>query len=181
MSCGCENECCIIDYYCIIKHTPLNTFTDEGNLISSLHLAQEDVKNEIIGEDCYKLLCGQIEADTLTTGMESLIKAIEIALSWKTFEQWLIWYSNVKYGDTVTTKPSDRQNSSAFTNITPEEKAKLVAQAKSRYETYKNIALKDIKELNLSCTPKTNCSPCNDNTNTIMKKGNDLSHLPDIV
>lgn len=182
MSCGCENECCIIDYGCILKHTPLNTFTDEGNLITSLKLAQEDIKNEIIGIECYELLCEQIEADTLTPEMEKLIKAIEIPLAWKTFEQWLIWFAAVKFGDTITTKPTDRQNSSSFTNISPEEKAKLIAQAKSRYESFKNIALKDIKELNLPCTPKENCTPCANSSNPIpLKKENDLSHLPDIV
>lgn len=179
MSCGCENECCLIDYYCIIKHTPLNTFTDESNLITSLKLAQEDIKNEIIGIECYELLCEQIAANSLTPAMENLIKAIEVALSWKTFEQWLLWYSNIKFADSVTTKATDRQNNSAFANIDSVEKAKLIAQAKSRYESYKNIALKDIKELNLPCTPKKECTPCSEAS--AIKNNNDLSHLPDVV
>lgn len=180
MSCGCEDECCIIDYYCITKHTPLNNFTDESDLITSLKLAQLDVKNEIIGVECYELLCEQIDANAITAEMQELIKAIEVALSWKTFEQWLTWYANVKFADSVTTKATDRQNSSAFANIDAAEKAKLIAQANSRYETYKNIALKEIKELNLPCSPKeTDCTPCTNST--AIKKDNDLSHLPDVV
>ncbi len=177
MSCGCEDECCIIDYGCIIKHAPINTFADEGDIIKSLHLAQKDVVNEIIGQECYEILCQEIADNSISPEMASLIKAIEIALSWKTFEQWLIWFANVKYGDSVTTKPTDRQNSSAYTNIDQAEKTRLVAQAKSRYEGYKNIAIKAIKKLNLPCTPK-DCTPCNVQS---IKKGNDLSHLPDVV
>lgn len=180
MGCGCENECCIISYGCILKHTPLNSFTDESDLITSLKLAQDDIKNEILGIECYEQLCQEIADNNVSANMEAVIKAIEIPLSWKTFEQWIIWFSTTTYADSATTKPTDRQNSSAFTNISPEEKSKILAQAKSRYDSYKNTAIKDILALNLPCTPKQDCKPCGGVVKAVTTD-DDFSHLPDIV
>jgi len=175
----CTDGCCFIDYKCITQNTPLNTFADEDDVMQSLLLAQEDVKNEILKEDCYKQLCDAIKGlptTPLDADMLALKEAIILPLAWKTFKWWLFWYSNVTFSDSATETVTDRSGS-AYSNIDDKRKEKLIAQAESRYELFKNKALETIKELNLDCSEDDCTKTCSDD-----KPVDDyLSHLPEVV
>ena len=156
----------------------MNTFADENDVMQSLILAQEDIKKEIL-KDCYSVLCEAIDAAPavpLTPDMMALQDAIKIPLAWKTFEWWLVWYSNVTFSDSASQTVTDRTGS-AFSNIDAKEKEKLIAQAKSRYDMFKDDAITAIKEIGLDCY-KDECQPKCCNAPVI---DDSLSHLPDVV
>lgn len=177
MSCEvCNDGCCLIDFGCIIDNTPLNTLSDETDVMQSLLLAQADMK-KVIQDDCYDELCAAIQSgDPLSTKMEELKNAIKIPLSWLTFSKWLTWYANVTYGDSATTTVTDI-TSNKFANISSIERDALVVRAEGEYERFKNEALKAIKAIGLDCFNDPDCcQKC-----TTPRVDDETSYLPDVV
>lgn len=175
----CNDGCCFIDYKCIVKNTPLNTFADEEDVMQSLLLAQEDVKNDILKDDCYDELCAAVGAlpDTpLTPDMEALKNAIMLPLAWKTFKWWLFWYSNVTFSDSASETVTDRTGS-AYSNIDDKRKEKLIIQAESRYMLFKAQAIDKVKDLKLDCSEDECVKTCGDDEEI----DDCLSHLPEVV
>lgn len=174
----CNDGCCIISFGCIIKNTPLNTFTDENDLMLSLELAQSEIKTEI-QKECYDELCAAIadvSNNPIPDEFQKLIKILRKPLAWLSFTYWLEWYSNITFGDSVTTTTTDR-NSNGFSNISEDKRLQMIKDARSKYETYLNNALIELKELDLDCyEDKDKCKPC-----SRKNVDDELSFLPDVV
>jgi len=154
---NCDEQCYIIDFECVTKYTPLNSSANHEDVITSINLAQIELKG-LIG-DCYEQLCEEITKDEPDDEFIKLKQLLTPSLSWRVFKYWVEFYAQFEYGSNVSVLEEFQRLSSIRSN----DARSLKKNIDNVIAVQDNLLKNNLENLNLICLQEEcNCSPCED-------------------